>query len=346
MKALSHIWSTIQGKISLAIIGLWIILGCYALAPWRSAIGNTIDASASGYKPPFFTSENEVFHPLGTDLLGRDILSGIVDGAYYSLVLCMVTIFLSLIIGIIYGLVAGYFGDKGLKANSIQLIWSALLLFTLIYGVTYGFMGWGMGAIALLLWGAGCYGLSRVGKRNIGIPLDIGIMKLVEVKNSIPALIIILFFAGLMGHMSILGLAVILAFFYHLTYARYVRNETIIQRSEDYIASAEASGIGSLRIMFTHLLPNVIAPLLVVVAFSLSSIILIESTLSFLGIGIGVEEVTWGKILAQARSKPSAWWMAVFPGLCITALIYAFNHIGNSLSLYLSGREKVMLLEN
>ena len=117
-------------------------------------------------------------------------------------------------------------------------------------------------------------------------------------------------------------------------FARFARAETLAVKGETYIQSARVLGYDSLRILFIHILPNILPTLLVVICFNISSAIILESSLSFLGIGLPVEEISWGKLLAEGRNM-KLWWLVVFPGfaifvvvLCLNILATHFQNIG------------------
>jgi len=99
-----------------------------------------------------------------------------------------------------------------------------------------------------------------------------------------------------------------------------------------FIESARASGLSEFRILIKHAIPNAMTPIYIAMAFGIASAILLEATISFLGIGVEQEIMSWGKMLAQARQKPSAWWLAIFPGVMIFMCVVAFNLIGDRLS--------------
>ena len=107
-------------------------------------------------------------------------------------------------------------------------------------------------------------------------------------------------------------------------FARFARAETLAIKEENYILSAKAMGYSDLRIMFKHILPNIAPTLIIVACFSAAGTVLLESTLSFLGIGLAAEDVSWGKILAEGRNLKS-WWLVVFPGGAIFFLILSLN---------------------
>ena len=113
--------------------------------------------------------------------------------------------------------------------------------------------------------------------------------------------------------------------------ARFMRGEVLRVRNLDYVSAATALGYSTTRIIFRHVMPNAIAPVLIYAAFGIVSAILFESALSFLGFGVPPTVVTWGSVLHKARASTYSWWLAVFPGLMIFVTVSAFNLIGDAL---------------
>jgi len=113
--------------------------------------------------------------------------------------------------------------------------------------------------------------------------------------------------------------------------ARFIRSEFFKLRGLDFVVAARALGVPNVAVMFRHILPNALAPVLVTASFSVASAILAESALSFLGIGVPADLVTWGSILAVSEQNTFAWWLAVFPGLAIFATVTAYNLLGDGL---------------
>jgi peptide/nickel transport system permease protein len=122
--------------------------------------------------------------------------------------------------------------------------------------------------------------------------------------------------------------------------ARFVRGEFLKVRAMDYVAAAQSLGASDSRIMLRHVLPNAIAPVLVSMSFGVAGAILTESALSFLGIGVPAQLVTWGSLLSVAQSNSSAWWLAVFPGAAIFVTVLAYNLLGDGLRDALDPREQ------
>ena len=156
-------------------------------------------------------------------------------------------------------------------------------------------------------------------------------MRLVEIFEAIPTLFLILTFVAFFGHDMIL-IMVILGLTGWTGYARFVRAEYLKLRSQDFVVAARACGLPLYSILFRHMLPNGMAPVLVSISFSVASAILYEATLSFLGLG-PVGAPSWGALLEQARSSGGTfyWWVALFPGLAIFLTVFSYNLIGEAL---------------
>lgn len=154
-------------------------------------------------------------------------------------------------------------------------------------------------------------------------------MRLVEIFEDIPTLFLLLTFVAFFGR-SLYMMMVIIGVTGWSGYARYVRTEFLKLRKQDYVQAAIASGLPLPSILFRHMLPNGVAPLLVAVSFGVAGAILSEATLSFLGLGV-VDAPSWGAMLDQAvKSSTFNWWMAVFPGGAIFMTVFAYNLIGEA----------------
>lgn len=155
-------------------------------------------------------------------------------------------------------------------------------------------------------------------------------MRLVEIFEAIPVLFLLLAFVAFFGR-NIYIMMVIIGVTGWSGYARYIRAEFLKLRKQDYVQAAVASGLSLRSILFKHMLPNGIAPLLVAASFGVASAILAEATLSFLGLG-PVDAPSWGQMLNQAvKSSTFNWWMAVFPGGAIFLTVFAYNLMGEAL---------------
>ena len=175
--------------------------------------------------------------------------------------------------------------------------------------------------------------------KQVAIPVDILVTRLIEIIVSIPTLVLILAVVSV-TQPSILNVMLVIGFLRWTGIARFVRAELLRVRRLEYIEAATALGFSKMRAMFKHAIPNALSPVFIAVAFGIASAILIESFLSFLGIGVPAEVITWGKLLAIARTAPSAWWLAIFPGFAIFITVTLFNLIGEGLTDALDPRLK------
>ena len=160
--------------------------------------------------------------------------------------------------------------------------------------------------------------------------VDLAGMRLVEIFEAVPTLFLLLTFVAFFGR-SLYLMMVIIGLTGWTGYARFVRAEFLRLRQQDYVQAAVACGLPLHSILFRHMLPNGVAPILVAASFGIASAILAEAMLSFLGLGL-VDDPSWGQMLNQAvRSSTFNWWMAVFPGGAIFLTVFAYNLIGESL---------------
>jgi len=160
--------------------------------------------------------------------------------------------------------------------------------------------------------------------------VDILGMRLVEIFEAVPTLFLLLTFVAFFGR-SLYIMMVIIGITSWPGYARYVRAEFLRLRKQDFVQAAEAAGLPLSSILFRHMLPNGMGPVLVSASFGVAAAILAEATLSFLGLGL-VDDPSWGEMLNQAvQSSSFNWWMAAFPGGAIFLTVFAYNLIGESL---------------
>ena len=212
-------------------------------------------------------------HVLGTDEVGRDILSRLIHGARISLLIGVIALGVSCPLGVLVGLVAGYAGrrtdDVLMHVTDIQLAIPTILL-----------------AIAVVA-------VLGPGLPNVIITL------------------------------SVTGWTL---------YARLVRGQTLTVKTRDFVQAARANGAGDARIVLRHVLPNVFSPVIVVAVFAVANMIVLEATLSFLGLGVEPSVVTWGRMLNGGRLYlNTAWWLTAFPGFAIFVTVLAVNLLGDHL---------------
>jgi peptide/nickel transport system permease protein len=170
--------------------------------------------------------------------------------------------------------------------------------------------------------------------------IDLALSRLFELMLAIPTFFLIVTVAAVLPP-SIYNVMAILGLTGWIGVARFIRSEFFKLRSLDFVVAARALGVPNRAVMFRHILPNALAPVLVSASFSVASAILSESALSFLGIGVPADLVTWGSILAVSEQNTFAWWLAVFPGLAIFATVTAYNLLGDGLRDALDPRLKV-----
>jgi peptide/nickel transport system permease protein len=166
-------------------------------------------------------------------------------------------------------------------------------------------------------------------------------MRLCDIQLAFPFILLAILFLVVLGR-GVLNLVLILGIGQWVTYARIARGEAVSQREKEYVEAARALGAGGLSIIFKSILPNILAPLIVIASFNIASVILAEAALSFLGLGVPPSVPTWGAMLAESRDQLLAgrWWLAVFPGVAIMLTVLSFNILGDWFRDFLDPRLK------
>lgn len=290
-----------------------------------------------------FTKGTNGWHWLGTDALGRDVWSNILFGARAAFVVSFPVMLFATGLGLLIGTSAGYFGNSGLKlSRAAILVLLPALVAVFYYGlylpVTLAKMDlplkytWG-GLLLLLLLLLALYKILlpllkkwRFAAGNANFPLDYLVLRLAEAFTSIPRLLLILALASFMQP-SVMLLSVIFALTFWTSTARLARAETLKIRQLPYFEAAQSLGIPRLQLLGRHVLPNILGPVMVTFTFGIAGLLALESTLSFLGIGVPGTFVSWGRTIAGIRSNTSAWWLVVFPGAAIAATVWALQTI-------------------
>lgn len=158
------------------------------------------------------------------------------------------------------------------------------------------------------------------------------VMRLVDVQLSVPGVLLAIAVLAAIGK-GLVNVVLVLGFVSWVQYARIVRGSTLAARAQEYVLGARAVGAGDARIMVRHVLPNILGPLLVVATINVSSNILAEAALSYLGVGVPLSTVTWGGMLNEGKNVfEVAWWNAVWPGLAILLAVFGINLLGDGLS--------------
>lgn len=191
------------------------------------------------------------------------------------------------------------------------------------YALSIGFVAMGIAlAIGIVLGAISGY---------FGGVVDIIISRLIEIMVTFPRFFLIITIVAMVEQGTLWLIMALIGLTGWTSIARFMRGEVLRVRTLDYVSAATALGYSTRRIIFRHVLPNAIAPVLIYAAFGIVSAILFESALSFLGFGVPPTVVTWGSVLFRARASTYSWWLAVFPGLMIFLTVSAFNLIGDAL---------------
>ncbi len=303
------------------------------------------------YKSPFSIQEiksTRYRHWLGTSDLGKDVFAGLINGTRIALLVGILSMLIAGIIGIFFGILAGYFGDKLFQVSRIRIVFNIIgLILFIIYGFLFRKLAFSQGDFTFEIIKSIAIGIfimsfinllafilekNRILGKKVSVPMDLLLSRMIEIINSIPLILILFASLSVIQYPSIFNVILIIGFFRWTGIARYLRAELLKIRNLEYIISAKAMGVKHFRIIMKHALPNAISPILIIIAFGISGAILVEATLSFLGIGVGADDMTWGQLLSFARKKPDAWWLAVFPGIAIFITVTVFNLIGDALS--------------
>jgi len=275
-------------------------------------------------------------HLLGTSKRGEDVFSGLLHGSRVSISVGLFSMLITGFIGIFLGAMAGFFGDDKLKLSSATLFTSAILaipfwFYCIQLSSEYDSKFYSVlvcSSFILIFIGLKKF-LNRFEyyKRSVSIPADLIILKLIEILASMPRLILIIVIAAVITP-SVQSLILIIGLTSWTEIARITRAEMLSAKGYDYIEAARAQGTGDMRLIFKHAIPNIISPAIVVLVFGISGAIMTESGLSFLGIGVPQDVVTWGSLLAAGKEHFQAWWLIIFPGLALFGTIYFFNSLG------------------
>jgi peptide/nickel transport system permease protein len=228
--------------------------------------------------PPFWAPGGSLAAPLGTDFLGRDVLSRLMYGARISLLVALTGTVVAGAIGTLLGVFAGYMGRW----------WDQI------------------------------------------------IMRVTDAWLTLPSLVFAILISSVRGP-GVWNVVLILALVFWSRYSRAVRGEVLALRERDFVKLAEINGIARRTIIFRHLLPNVMNTVMVLFSLQVGVAVIIEASLSFLGVGVPPPEPSWGLMMAEGRDAlmEGSWWLAIFPGICITLLVLSANMLGDWLRVRL-----------
>lgn len=269
-----------SGAIGLAI--LFAIIAMAVLAPLVAPYDPNAQSLLTRLKPPVFAGGTWK-HVLGTDHLGRDLLSRVMYGARISLFIGLTTALIAGVIGTAVGVIAGFYP------------------------------GW---------------------PRTV-------LMRIGDVFLAIPYILFAVAVVGALGA-GIVNLILVLALTRWVQFARIVYGQTLSVREKEYVEAARVRGNSQWRILTAHVLPNVSTPIIVVMTLEFAFMIIMESALTFLGLGVSPSTPTWGWMLAEGKDYMSiAWWPSVVPGIAIVATVLGINLFGDALRDTLDPRLKL-----
>ncbi|PRY07308.1 peptide/nickel transport system permease protein [Pontibacter ummariensis] len=344
-----QIWQKLKvlgrGKLafSAAMAYLLCLLVLISILPWLPLpyAPNYLDLSHT-LQPPFSANAagaEEGFHLLGTDALGRDVLSNMLYGARTAFFVSLPVMLLSTLLGLLVGMSAGYFAGKGVSLNrgKFLVLCLSFLLFA-FYAVYLPAKAWRLGlGDDVIFYSLGTFLLFtvllytlffslfrriRTLKKKVVFPVDELVLKVIEVLSSIPRFVLILLLAALFPP-SVVLLSAILVFTLWTETARLARAEMLRTRQLSYFEAAHSLGLTNWQLLYRQALPNIVGPILVSFTFGLGSLLTLESTLSFLNIGVPTTFVSWGRLIAGIKTNTSAWWLVLFPGAMLTATVLA-----------------------
>ena len=246
---------------------LILLIICAALAPWIAPYSYSYQNLSLGASPP------SADHLLGTDVLGRDLLSRILYGARISLLVGFVATGVALIIGVSWGIIAGYIGGR----------------------------------------------------------VDSIMMRIVDILYGLPFIIFIILLMVIFGRNLWLLFGAIGAVEW-LTMARIVRGQVIGLKNQEFVMAAKAMGVSNLSMFRRHLLPNILGPIAVYATLTIPQVMLLESFLSFLGLGIQPPMSSWGTLIKDGvESMEEFSWLLIYPGITFTITLFALNFFGDGL---------------
>jgi peptide/nickel transport system permease protein len=271
-------------KIPLVILLLVIFAALFAnlVAPHDPEMGDPKDRNL----PPFWQERGTLKYPLGTDHVGRDVLSRLIFGARVSLIVAFMAVFVAGGLGTFIGILSGYLGGK----------------------------------------------------------FDEILMRITDGWLAFPTMFTAVLMAMLLGP-GMKNIVIVLGVVYWTRYARVIRGEVLSLRERDFVHLAITAGCGRMSIMGKHILPNVVSTTVVLATLQLGLVIIMEASLTFIGVGVPPPKPAWGLMLSDGRDGMMAgyWWTSVFPGLAIVLLVMTANFLGDWLRVRLDPRLQQLL---
>ncbi|WP_460502182.1 ABC transporter permease [Hymenobacter agri] len=262
-------------------------------------------------------------HWLGTDARGGDVLSGVLFGTRTAMLLTLPAALLAASLGALLGGAAGFWGNH----LRIGLPWLGLAGFLLAWGMGYLLAGAAIGAGALAV-----HWLGRRRPRFAVLPLDSLVLAAASGLDTVPRLVLVLGLTATSG-LTLEGLGMVLGLTSWAGAARLVRARMLAIQATAFVEAARASGLSPARVWWRHALPHALQPLQTAFPLSLAGLLALESTLSFLGVGLPPEVPSWGQQLATARQQPQAWWALLFPAAALFLTMLSANTLSSKNAL-------------
>jgi peptide/nickel transport system permease protein len=268
---LRNAWETLRRLplIPLFIIALFVIVSIFG--EWLAPLPFDQQSLRARFLPPAWLDGGNIHYLLGTDNLGRDVLSRIIVGARASFIVAIAALAFGSIVGSLIGLASGYFGGR----------------------------------------------------------FDAFVMRTVDAMMSFPLVLAALLLVAVVGP-GLFTVVIATSLILWARFARLIRSEVLSVRERDFVKLSRIAGASDLRIMLVHILPNVLNSVVVLLTLQLGFVIIVEATLSFLGAGVPPPTPTWGQMVATGRTYiETAWWISLFPGMAIAAVVLSFNLLGD-----------------
>jgi ABC-type dipeptide/oligopeptide/nickel transport system permease subunit len=279
--ALRRLWRLKWGLAAAGIMLLIVILT--VLAPWVAPHDPLAVDIRHRLAPPAWMAGGAADHLLGTDQVGRDLLSRVIFGGRVSLVIGVSAVLISSTIGVLMGLAAGYFGGRA----------------------------------------------------------DWTIMTVINIMLTFPFVLLALAVIAVLGP-SLVNMIIVLGVADWPLYARVIRAETLSIREREFVVAGRALGMSHARVIFRQIFPNLVSAIVVIATLQVARVIILESFLSFLGLGIQPPTPAWGNMLGEGRVYMlNSWWIAAFPGLAIFVTTLVINLMGNALRDWLDPHMKL-----
>jgi peptide/nickel transport system permease protein len=255
--------------VPLVVIGLFVFVSIFG--HWLAIVPPDEQNLRLRFLPPAWLAGGNAHYLLGTDNLGRDVLSRIIVGAQASFIVAVAAITGGSVLGSLIGLASGYFGGR----------------------------------------------------------FDSIVMRIVDGLMAVPLVLAALLLVAVIGP-GVQTVVIATSLILWARFARLIRSEVLSVRERDFVTLARIAGASNRRIMLVHILPNVLSSVVVLLTLQLGFVIIVEATLSFLGAGVPPPTPTWGQMMAAGRGYiEKAWWMSLFPGLAVAAVVLSFNLLGD-----------------